>query len=287
MEGLALTAESDDLVVDNGQYDGLTLVGPNTYVTRITADADGPVTITMPAGTVTDRVGHVNAETSLTVTADVPPGVTITTEATEPVAVGEDLALTVTFDEPVTGFDILDVAVQRAKAVSLTGSGAVYTLTVVPGGVDRGCLYYDPVCGPFDRVGVKVPAGAARDVSGNPSLRSNDFSIKTNVDPVRPTIKIRRMEPYRPTIGRDYETCGIKEAKDPEPVTGPFYLEFRTSWSADFQQGQARTHQQQDSEVGAQGGTGAVVRPGGTPVLGPGGGHLPRGRLRLHPVSQL
>ena len=237
VEGLALTAGSDDLVVKNGQYAGLTLVGPNTYVTRVTATADGPVTITMPAGTVRDRVGNPNAETSLTVTADVPPSVTISTEATEPVSVGEDLALTVTFSEPVTGFDILDVVVQRGKAVRLTGSGAVYTLTVVPGGVDRGCLYYDPVCGPYDQVGVRVPAGAARDTSGNPSLPSNHFSIKTNVDPYRPTIKIRRMEPYRISVGgREYETCGIKEASDPPPVTGPFYLEFRTSASADLRQ---------------------------------------------------
>ena len=234
--GLDLATSSADVVVTNGSHAGLTRVGGNLYVARVIAASQGEVEITVPADAVRDAVGHPNAEGSLTVTVDMPPSVKITSTSTAPVSIDEDLDLTITFSEPVTGFDIRDVVIQRGNAVNLTGSGAVYTLTIEPAGVERGCLLHDPRCGPYDRVGVKVPAGAARDAGGNRSL-PGQFSIATDVEPYRPTIQIRRMEPYR-VHALGYDTCSLSPAPGPGPVTGPFFLEFMTSSSApDFTQG--------------------------------------------------
>lgn len=87
---------------------------------------------------------------------------TVTVEGPTDVVV-EDFTVTLTFSEDVTGLALGDMVVNNAQASNLTGSGAVYTLTISP---DLG-----------QTVTVEVPAGSVRDEAGNQNVGSNSYSI--------------------------------------------------------------------------------------------------------------
>ena len=96
------------------------------------------------------------------------PTVTITTDASEPVT--GPFSITVTFSEPVTGFELEDVVVGNGSVSELQGSEATYTVTVTP--VASGTVMVD------------IAAGAAQDGSGNLSAAANQFSITADLTPV-------------------------------------------------------------------------------------------------------
>ena len=75
----------------------------------------------------------------------------------------EDFTVTLTFSEDVTGLTLGEVTITNATGSNLTGSGAVYTLTVSP---ELG-----------QNVTVQVPAGSAQDDAGNQNVASNTYSI--------------------------------------------------------------------------------------------------------------
>ncbi len=52
--GLNLSADSEDVLVDIGDHSEITGTGSQTFFTRITSSQDGELTITVPAGAVTD-----------------------------------------------------------------------------------------------------------------------------------------------------------------------------------------------------------------------------------------
>ena len=99
----------------------------------------------------------------LTNTDAVAPTVTLTTSTTE-VAPGETFEVTATFSEPVTGFTMSDVAVNHGSVVALTGSGALYTITLRSSGSGN--------------IGVSIAAGVAQDVSGNGNEASGGISVR-------------------------------------------------------------------------------------------------------------
>jgi hypothetical protein len=73
--------------------------------------------------------------------------------------------VTATFTESVTGFDAGDVAVTNGSVASVSGSDAIYTISITPG-----------TSGP---VGISIVKGAAVDFASasNPSLASNVVSV--------------------------------------------------------------------------------------------------------------
>ena len=73
-----------------------------------------------------------------------------------------NITIGISFSEPVTGLTTGDFSLGGASAVSLTGSGASYTLTVAPAAA---------------LVTAILPANAAIDAGGNPSFDSNTASI--------------------------------------------------------------------------------------------------------------
>jgi hypothetical protein len=75
----------------------------------------------------------------------------------------EDFTVTLTFSEDVTGLTLGKVTITNATGSNLTGSGAVYTLTVSPE------LGQD--------VTVQVPANVVQDDAGNQNIASNTYSI--------------------------------------------------------------------------------------------------------------
>ena len=108
-----------------------------------------------------------------------PPTVTISTTATAPV--NRPFPITVTFSESVTGFDLDDLIVGNGRASELQGSDANYAATVTPA-----------ASGP---VTVDIPAAAAQDTAGKPSVAAAPFSIIADLTPVHFTD-----DPIRPGV---------------------------------------------------------------------------------------
>ena len=115
--------------------------------------------------------------------------------------------VTFTFSEEVTGFELTDLVVGNGSSSALQGDGASYTATITPEASGT--------------VTVDVPAGAAEDSDGNPSVAAQQFSIAaelTDVDDVAPTVTITGPA-TEPAIGPFSITVIFSE-----PVTG-FELE--------------------------------------------------------------
>ena len=93
---------------------------------------------------------------------------TIASAASEPVS--GPFLITVTFSEPVTGFELQDLVVGNGRASELQGNQASYTATVTP--TASGAVTVD------------IATGAAEDSAGNPSAAANQFSITADLTPV-------------------------------------------------------------------------------------------------------
>ena len=173
--------ELDDVVVGNGVASELRGNG-TTFTVTITPEASATVTVDIPAGAAQDDAGNESeAAARFSIAAELAdtaaPTVTIGTAASAPV--NGPFTATFTFSEEVTGFELTDLVVGNGSPSALQGDGASYTATITPA-----------ASGP---VTVDVPAGAASDGAGNPSLAAQQFSIAaelTAVDDVAPTVTI-------------------------------------------------------------------------------------------------
>ena len=161
--------ELGDLVVSNGSASNVN--GTNaSYTATITPVASGTVTVDIAAGAARDNAGNASeAAAQFSITADTAsPTMTITSTATAPVT--GPFPVTVSFSEPVTGFDLADLVVGNGSASELQGSEATYTATVTPAASGT--------------VTVDVGAGAADDMAGNPNEAAEQFSITAELTPV-------------------------------------------------------------------------------------------------------
>ena len=168
--------ELPDLVVGNGSASELQ-GNEASYTATVTPTASGAVTVDIAAGAAEDSAGNQSAaDDQFSITADLTPVdtpvdtpvVTITSEASEPVS--GPFPITVTFSEPVTGFELPDLVVGNGSASELQGNEASYTATVTP--TASGAVTVD------------IAAGAAEDSAGNPSAAADQFSITADLTPV-------------------------------------------------------------------------------------------------------
>ena len=136
----------------------------------IVPDDNGEVSIAAEAGLVRDRHGQPNeASASLIRQSGVGrPSVVISSSAPEIVQGSFDV--TITFSAPVTGFDQESIHVTAGTVTSISGSGSVYTATVMPG-TERPVIF------------VIVGQAAAFDEFGRPNSRSGFLCRKLTDDP--------------------------------------------------------------------------------------------------------
>ncbi|MEE2565050.1 Ig-like domain-containing protein [Hyphobacterium marinum] len=175
-----------DVTVSGGDLAGL-----NGDVTLGLADTD----FQDDYGNVMDRTIPAGAE--LTYTLDnIVPSVEITSAAGT--LVNGDFDITITFSEPVTGFDVNDIVRSNTGRYDFSGSGAVYTVTMAPND------------SPFT---IDIPAGAAQDSAGNDNTAATQF-VGT-VDSTRPTVTLST-------------TAGIVTSGH-RTVSGPFTLDIEFS----------------------------------------------------------
>jgi hypothetical protein len=179
---------ANSVVVSNGTKDAASFTAyTGSYYTMVvtpTAGAEGTMVLTIPAGVATDAAGNPNVTASATQAFDtLAPGVVITSSvsgtATGPVT------FTFTFAEPVSGFTDTDITLgSGTKGLFTPVSGSVYTLVVTPPANREGTLT------------VSVPAAAAVDAAGNPSVAA---SASQAFDTLAPVVTITSNAPATAT----------------------------------------------------------------------------------------
>ena len=171
VNGLDLT---DDLIVTNGaavapqlQVQGSGLIGTTV---RIIPTGAGDVTILIPANVAQDAAGNGNTASNQVTVADAVRPAAVISEAPQTVRGGTPFEVTVTFSEPVSGFNaVADIDVdngQAAAPVPQGSDGTVYTVEVTPTGAGAGAI------------GIQVPAGAAQDDANNGNEASNRVEVE-------------------------------------------------------------------------------------------------------------
>lgn len=171
--GSGTVFDASDLVLTNATA---TLSGSGTsFTATLTPQANGLITLEVPAAAFQDAFANDNtaatqvSATHVSPTAPTAPAISNTaSDSTKPSVeirglpesfVGTpNLPVSIVFSEPVTGFTASDIALGNAKATAFAGSGATYTAVLFPSG--RGS------------VTATIPAGVAKDASGNPNQKS-------------------------------------------------------------------------------------------------------------------
>ena len=150
------------------------------YVVQITPTSSGTVTVSVPAGIVTDAAGNPNAAAiPQTVTVDMddmdPPSVNLTVPSGTQTG---EFDATITFSEGVSGFTHSDVSL-TGSAASITGwatyrDNTIYTAWITPTASGT--------------VTISVAANVATDAAGNPNTAATAQTVTVDVD--RPTVTI-------------------------------------------------------------------------------------------------
>lgn len=141
----------------NGTITNFVAVDARTYTFDVVPTADGEIVVSLAVGVATDPSGNTNLATSAAIISDQSSPITsITTTASDPTSLAT-IPFTVTFSEVVTGLTLADVTVTNGTASNFQSvNGSTYTFDVTPTADGL--------------VTVSVPAGAAQDTAGNPSL---------------------------------------------------------------------------------------------------------------------
>ena len=176
-----------DLVVSNADVDNFTGSGAD-YSFSVNPTADGTVTVDVPAGVAYinnleggEQIYNTAAE-QLSITADltVPTILSLTTEASEPVA--GVFSAKVVFSEAVEGFTSSDISVGGGQvgAFSAGNSGAEYVFDVTP--LTTGTITVD------------IGAGVAQDPAGNPNTAATQLSVQASL--TAPTVSLTTPNDY-------------------------------------------------------------------------------------------
>jgi hypothetical protein len=161
------------------------------YTVNVVADesgdgpADGSVVLTLTHDAVTDLAGHAGPVEDVSATVDFaaetqPPTAVLYAVPTRGEPPNTSFGISVTFDEPVTGFEAGDIVLGGSSqdatpwtVETLYGSGASYNFTVDNPTAANGTLT------------VQVGAGTLTDMAGNPTAGSN--VISRTIDRSAPT----------------------------------------------------------------------------------------------------
>ena len=160
--------ELEDIRVTNGTASNFTKVSPQEYTAEITPSASGAVKMEVAEDVARDGGGNGNrAAEPLVIEADLErPEVTIA-GPTEPVGMA-GVEVTITFSEPVEGFELEDIRVTNGTASNFTKvSPQEYTATITPEEIGE--------------VRVEVPEEVAEDGAGNGNQAAEAFELETKL----------------------------------------------------------------------------------------------------------
>ena len=161
---------SEDIIISNGTI-GSIFGSDSIYTFHLAAVSDGIVTVDIPAAKVQDEAGNQNT---------VATQLSIQYDGTAPIATMNFISqtndslitITVTFTEPVTGFNASDIIVSHGTLSNFSGENESYTFNIIP-----------PPTSTF--ITVKIPAGSAQDAAGLVNdLLSKTIEYYDNTPPV-------------------------------------------------------------------------------------------------------
>lgn len=151
-----------DLNVTNGSVSGFSGSGA-AYSFNLVPASDGLVSVSIAAGAAQDSAGNGNASaTELSRTYDSADPTVVMTSTAPAQTNTSPITVTVTFSEPVTGFNAADISTTSASVSGFSGSGAIYSFNLNPS--TQGTL------------SARIAAGAAQDSAGNPNIVAPEFT---------------------------------------------------------------------------------------------------------------
>jgi hypothetical protein len=158
----------------------------NVAVTGMTSS--GTVTATIAAGKATDAAGNGNTASTSADNSVSYDNVAPTVSVNQKVGQADPtntlpILFTVSFSEPVTGFDATDLTrggTSTLGTVTVTGSGASYEISVSGGALTNGTLTFS------------ILAGKAQDLAGNNNTASSSSDNSVTYDTVAPTVTINQ-----------------------------------------------------------------------------------------------
>ena len=168
--------ELEDIRVTNGTASNFTKVSPQEYTAEITPSASGAVKMEVAEDVARDGAGNGNrAAGPLVIEADLTrPEVTIA-GPTEPVGMA-GFEVTITFSEPVEGFELEDIRVTNGTASNFTKvSPQEYTAEITPSANGA--------------VTVEIAADVAEDAAGNGNQAAGPFVIEADLEQPEVTIE--------------------------------------------------------------------------------------------------
>ena len=183
--GIAVNGSTGAIYVADTWHNSIRIFDP-TYWFDVVDSAGGQApTVGMQAGRVRDAAGNGNEATRFSVErGGLPPIPTITSMLPGPTN-ATTIGFAVEFGENVTGFAAEDVdlsgTASHGGASNFSGGGSAYAFDVSP--ASDGTVL------------VNVPAGAARDAAGNPSLAAAPFSITYDGTAPVPAITAAQSDP--------------------------------------------------------------------------------------------
>ena len=160
--------ELEDIEVSNGTASNFNRVSSRTYTVTITPEETGEVRVEVGSNVARDGAGNRNqAAEPLVIEADLErPEVTIE-GPTEPVGMAV-FEVTITFSEPVTGFELGDIRVTNGTASNFIEIfPQEYTATITSEGIGA--------------VRVEVPKDVAEDGAGNGNQAAEAFELETKL----------------------------------------------------------------------------------------------------------
>ncbi len=167
-----------DLQITGAELQAMDVNEPN-YTLHLRAIAEGPVTVTLPAGAYADLAGNAGIATeSITVTYDATaPGIALSSTAPDPTNAA--ITVTATLTEPSSTFGAADISTANSAVSNFAGSGASYSWTLTPSAQ-----------GAFS---CSVPAATFTDAALHPNTASN--SLARTFDSVAPSTLLSTSAP--------------------------------------------------------------------------------------------
>ena len=208
--GSGWTAGNISQTDETGRYFGFT----------VTSDRDGDVTVSIPAGRVSDPLGAPShASNTLTVRLDrAAPQPRVTAETASPTN-SQEIRFALDFGEEVEAgsFGSSDIAVDGGGVAS------------PPSGTDGRNFNFSVSPQADGRVTVSLPAGAALDLAGNPSAASNRASAVYDgtgpglaaaylVSPGRAAVLFNELVDAAATDGSGFAVDGVQPASNTDPA---------------------------------------------------------------------
>lgn len=206
--------DSDDINVNNATKSDFTVINATTFTVKVTPVSDGPVIIEVASEVAQDNAGNGNsAAAKLTRGYDhTNPAITITSVSSHDV--NAPFAVTLTFSEPVFGFDVSDLALVNASASDFTKvTDATYTVMITP--ATEGT------------VGVTVVTDVAVDEAKNANKASESFA--RNYDSTKPDVSLVTAAPL---VTNGPYTIAAKFSE--EVAFGPDDIKITNGTTSDF-----------------------------------------------------